>query len=270
MLQKTYSIYSDDLNDVQLFIEYGKRHIACWCKKIGDNVLRAFEFFQYSNLSSMTFEELIDNAKLRSRLLTMPVAGTSFFWNTDEVLCVPKEKNDTAFLQHNFNLLKGCLPASTIFAEQATPCTIAWRLENDKQDIAKKCFANATFTHPFVALLNSLEHADKNIIYLFFYPRYFTICLFKQNKLHYLNLAEYITPEDVLYFILNLCKQYEVEKNAAIQCGGFINNTSKLYETLYQYLEGFQLLHIDETSFAGDEFKEYPAHYFIPYINYAV
>lgn len=270
MLQKTYSIYSDDLNDVQLFIETGKRHIACWCKKNGDNVLRAFEFFQYGSLSTSNFEELIDNAKLRSRLLTMPVAGTSFFWNTDDVLCVPKEKSDTAFLQQNFNLLKGCLPTSTIFSEQATPCTIAWRLENDKQDIAKKCFESATFTHSFVALLNSLQHADESLVYLFFYPRYFTIGLFKRNKLHYLNVVEYITPEDVLYFVLNVCAQYDVDKKVPIYCGGFINNTSKLFETLYQYLEGFQLMHLDESCFAGDEFKEYPAHYFIPYINYVV
>lgn len=270
MLQKTYSIYSDDLNDVHLFIEIGKRHIACWCKKSDDTILRAFEFFQYGSFSSQGFEELIDNAKLRSRLLTMPVAGTSFFWNTDEVLCVPKEKNDAAFLQQNFELLKGSIPASTVFTEQAPPCTIAWRVENDKQAIAEKCFTNATFTHPFVALLKSMEQTNENKIYLFFYPRYFTICLFKQDKLHYLNIVEYISPEDVLYFVLNVCTQYEVDNKVPIHCGGFINNTSKLYDTLYQYLEGFQLLHIDESYFAGDEFKEYPAHYFLPYINYVV
>ncbi|MFT4154066.1 DUF3822 family protein [Parafilimonas sp.] len=270
MLQKTYSIYSEDLNDVQLFIEAGMRHIACWCKKRADNILRAFEFFQYNDLSSLDFEELIDNARLRSRLLAMPVTGTIFFWNTDEALCIPNGKNEAAFLQQNFELLRGSLPSSALFSAQAGPCTVAWRIEADKQEIAAKCFTGATFTHNFTALLALLKHTEETRIYLFFYPRYFTICLFREGRLNYLNTVEYTTPEDVLYFVLNVCRQYAVADTVAIQCGGFINNASKLYETLYQYLEGFQLMQVDETLFAGDEFKEYPGHYFVPYINYIV
>ncbi len=271
MLQKTYSIYSDDLNDAQLFVETGKNHIACWCKKINDNTLRAFEFFQCDNVAAENFETLIDNAKLYSRLLAMPVAKSIFLWNTDEVICVPKDKNDTVFLRQNFELLKGNLPRHSHIPHKPLKLVMLLRrTENIKQQIADKYFPGALFMHQFVALLPSLKHTGEDVIYLFFYPHYFTLCLFKNNKLHYLNTIDYTTPEDALYFVLNVCKQYEVEKNIAIRCGGFIDEKSKLYEILYQYLEGFKLLQADEAQLAGDEFKEYALHYFMPYINYVV
>lgn len=270
MLQKTYSIYSDDLNDVQLFVETGKNHLACWCRKNNDDILRAFEFFQYDTGSAQNFEALINNAKMYSRLLTMPVAGTAFFWNTDEVLCVPKDKNEALFLEQNFELLKGSLPGTTIYSQPANNCTVAWRINTNDQLNANKCFSGALFTHQFAALLPALQPSPESNIYLFFYPNYFTACLFKHNTLHYINTIKYATPEDVLYFILNVCQQYGVELNVAIYCGGFINEQSKLYETLYQYLEGFQLLTPAVMQFASDEFKEYPLHYFTPYINYTV
>lgn len=270
MLQKTYSIYSDDLNDVRLFVETGKNHIACWCRKSGDDVLRAFEFFQYDADSAQNFEQLIDNAKLYSRLLTMPVAGTVFLWNTDEVICVPKDKNDPAFLEQNFELLKGNLPGTTIFSHPADACTVAWRIKTDDQQTANECFPGALFLHQFAVLLPALKPAEADSIHLFFYPHYFTLCLFKNKRLHYINTVGYVTPEDVLYFVLNVCKQYEVATNVAVYCGGFIDVSSKLYDILYQYLEGFQLLKPAETQFANGEFKEHPLHYFTPYINYVV
>ncbi len=270
MLQKTYSIYSDDLNDVRLFIEAGRNHIACWCKKTGDDKLRAFEFFQCDDHTAENFEELIDNIKLHSRLLTMPVGGTNFIWNTEEVLCVPKEKNDAFFLEQNFELISGNSPQATIFSAPTAHCLVAWRVKNIQQRIAEQCFPGAVFSHQYIPLLPSLKQENESAGYLFFYPYYFTLAIFKLNKLQYMQTVKYNNAEDVLYFVLNACKQYELDNNIDIFCGGFIEEKSKLHDTLYQYLGGLQLIKADEALFATEEFKEYAAHYFMPYVNYVV
>ncbi len=269
MLQKTYSIYSDDLNDVQLFIEAGKYHIACWCKKENDDKLRAFEFFLCDDYTGENIEELIDNTRLFSRLLTMPVACTNFFWHNDEVLCLPDEKKDNDFVKANFELMFGNSINSKIFSASTAQCMVAWRIENQLQYMAQQCFRGAVFNHQYLPLLSSLKLSG-NAFYLFFYPYYFTLTAFKENKLQFAQTKKYNSAEDVLYFVLNSCKQYDFEKNTNIFCGGFIDEKSKLYEMLYQYLEGFQLLKADATDFASAEFTEYSSHYFIPYINYEV
>ncbi len=269
MLQKTYSIYSDDLNDAQLFVEAGKNHIACWCKKSDDTTIRAFEFFQCDDYTPENFETLVDNTRLYSRLLTMPVKQNIFFWNTNEVLCLPPGNDSDDFLKNNFDMMLGNKPEATISSAPTKYCLVAWRIETRQQNIAQQCFQGATFTHQYVPLLNSLQSTDKNI-YLFFYPYYFTLILLKEGKLQFAQTRKYSTPEDVLYFVLNVCEQYDIEKNVNTFCGGFIEERSQLYETLYQYLEGLQLIQPDESLFASAEFKEYAPHYFAPYVNYIV
>jgi hypothetical protein len=270
MLQKTYSIYSDDLNDVQLFIEAGKNHIACWCKKKDEKALRAFEFFLCDRYTAENLEELIDNTRSYSRLLTMPVSSTNFFWNTDEVLCVPPEKNNSEFLKANFELLFGNSVNSKIFSASAEQCFVTWRIESEQQHIGQECFRGSVFNHQYVSLLPSLKLFSETAVYLFFYPHYFTLIGIKNNDLQFAQTRKYNTPEDVLYFILNACKQYDFKINVEVFCGGFIDEKSKLYEMLYQYLEGLELMQADETRFAAGEFKEYSSHYFMPYINYVV
>jgi hypothetical protein len=269
MLQKTYSIYSDDLNDVQLFVETGKNHIACWCKKQNDDKIRAFEFFLCDAYNPENLEELFDNTRLYSRLLTMPVAQTHFFWNNTEVLCLPKEQIDEDFLKANFDLVFGNAVDSKIFSSPAEQCVVAWRLDNRLQHTAQQCFRGAAFNHQYLPLLSSMKSED-NVLYLFFYPHYFTVTALKANKLQFIQTVNYNTPEDVLYFVLNVCKQYDFEKTVNIFCGGYIEERSKLYEVLYQYLEGLQLIKPDTSVFTSDEFKEYASHYFLPYINYVV
>ncbi|MEP6467415.1 MAG: DUF3822 family protein [Parafilimonas sp.] len=270
MLQKTYSIYSDDLNDVQLFIEAGKNHIACWCKKSGEAVLRAFEFFQCDDYTAENFETLIDNTRLYSRLLTMPVENTHFFWNTTDVVCVPNEKDDAAFLKANFDLMFGNADNAKIFSTPANDCLIAWRIDDKQQNIAQQSFRGASFSNHYVPLLSSLTSENSNAVYLFFYPHYFTIVVFKQSKLQFIQTVKYVSTDDVLYVVLNVYKQYAIEKNIPVFYGGFVAEKSKLYDTLYQYLEAFQALKVDENLFASEGFNAYPSYYFLPYINYVV
>lgn len=270
MLQKTYSIYSDDLNDVQLFAEAGKNHIACWCKKAGEKILKAFEFFLCDDYTAENFEEVLDNTRAHSRLLTMPVSNTNFFWNTNEALCLPKEKEDADFVNANFELMFGRSPNTKIFFAPSEQCLIAWRIEDAHQHIAQESFRGASFAHHYVPLLPSLRLMNANAAHLLFYPHHFTLVIFKDGRLLFAQTRTYNVPEDVLYLILNACIQYNLEKNIEIITGGFITEDSKLYDMLYQYLEGLQLIKADETLFGSDEFKKYPSHYFLPYINYVV
>jgi len=270
MLQKTFSIYSEDLNDVRLFVETGKNHIACWCKKNNDDQLRAFEFFQCDNYTAKSFEALIENAKLYSRLLTMPVSQTFFLWNTNDLLCLPKERTDPAFLKQSFDLMAGYSDEATIYSKATDYCLVAWRVKDLQQKVASQYFPNAIFIHQYNALLPSLLPAEDEVVYLFLYPHYFTMVVFKLGKFQLAQTRKYHKPEDVLYFILNVCKQYEMGKDSTVYCGGFIDERSNLYEVLFQYLEGFKLMETDETRFEGKEFTAYATHYYMPYINYVV
>ena len=200
----------------------------------------------------------------------MPAHTTSFFWNTDETLCVPPQKNDDDFLKANFELLFGNLINKKLFSSSTDKCNVAWCIESRQQEIAQECFRGATFSHQYSLLFSSFSLNNTTLIYLLFYPHYFTLAAFKENKLQFAQTRKYNSPEDVLYFVLNIFHQYKIEKSTPVLSGGFIEEKSKLFETLFQYLEGFQLMQADENIFDSNEFKNYAPHYFVPYVNYVV
>jgi hypothetical protein len=270
MLQKTFSYYSDTLEDVDLFVEVGKNHIACWCKQTGNKQLRAFEFFLCDDHTEATFAALIKDMRSHSRLISIQSNKLNFFWNNTEVLCLPpSHENNDDIIQAGIELMFGNSDNTRIFSASTRYCVVAWRIKQRQQQDAETLFNNAVFGHSYTYLL-SFTQEENTVCYLFFYPNHFTVILYNTGKLQLAQTRKYKTAEDVLYFVLNVFKQYNVQQNADVVCSGFINENSKLYELLYQYLENLKLMHVDEAVFNDKASGDYSQHYFLPYINYNV
>lgn len=265
MLQKTYSIYSDDLTNQHLYIEIGKNHLACWCRKAEEKKFTALEFFQCEDYDASTFENLINEVKLHSKLLTLDVTDTTLIWFTEENLIIPAGFNtDDKFIKNNFSLMYGYGDSGKVISRNYEDYSIITNIENYLYNAAHNVFAKADFQP--AGYIN--KNAKANSVELFFYPCYFSVIVYKDDALQFFQTKYYKQPEDVLYFVLNIFHQYKIEPDIKILTGGFIDEHSKLFETLYQYLEGLELGSVDETLFVSTEFREYPSHYFLPYANY--
>lgn len=265
MIQKNYSIYSNDLANQQLFVEVGKNHLACWCSKQGENRFTAFEFFQCDNYDASTFEGLINQAKLFSKLLTIDVEKLVILWITDANLAVPSEfASNEEFIKDNFCLLYGNSADAKLISRDCGDFLLVTSVEKYLYNAAHSIFFKAGFEP--ASCVN--RKAEGDLAELFFYPNYFSLTVYKNGAMHFLQTKYYSQPEDVLYFILDVLHQYNIEKNIEIIAGGFIAVQSTLYELLYQYLEGLKLGSVNEEWFASTDFSEYPSHYFLPYINY--
>ncbi len=264
MLQKTFSAYSDDLTNQHLFIEAGYHHLACWCKKDNENKFSAFEFFQCDDYDASVFDSVINEAKLHSRLLMLDVLDTKFIWNTIEDLSVPAAFVSDDFLQNNFYLTNGSFNSGKFYYSQIDDVSVITKVDTYLNNAAQRIFPSASFN----SSIKVKKPLEQTAAYLHFYPNCFFVAVYKDAKLLFAKSNLYVAPADVLYFVLNLIHQYNIEKNIAIIAGGLIDAGSKLFEMLYQYLEGFVLGSVPETMFASGEFKEYPSHYFLPYINY--
>lgn len=264
MLQKTYSIYSDDLTNQQLFIEVGKNHLACWCRKPEEKKIAAFEFFQCEDYDASGFENLINQVKLYSKLLMLDTSSTTIIWTSDKKLIIPAALNaDENFIKDNFILIYGSDDTVKFLTRNYEDYLVVTNIEKYLYLAASRIFPKAEF-QPACQIIET----DEDSIQLFFYPNYFSVIVCKNASLQFFQTKFYGIPEDVLYTVLNILEQYQIDKNIKIIAGGFIDARSNLYDLLYQYLEGLELGSVDETLFTSPEFQDYPAHYFLPYVNY--
>ena len=135
----------------------------------------------------------------------------------------------------------------------------------------KKHLAAGTFSHKFSSLLKKYGHANtpaQTVVRVVFYPSKLIIIAIKEDVLQIIQSITYSTAEDALYNIMHICAEYGIATDStAIIASGLINTGSSLYDTLYRYLENFELEKGTENTFAATGFAEHPPHYFLHFIQ---
>ena len=275
MLQKTFSIYADDLDDCRLFIEAGTQHIACWFKDAQKGAVKAFEFFQFETDEKNTIESVLGEIRLYSKLMNRGINPETIIWDTGDAICVPQAFYREDLAAEYLNIIAGNTTATTVLAQQAAEDIIVSRHEVEYTSAFNTHFKNNAFTHKFSLLLkrcfiNGNELFVKpqdNRLYTVFYPAHFILIAIKQQQLQIIRNFNYSTSEDALYNIMQVCNQYNMPAGGtAIVASGLIDTASNLYNTLYSYLDNFTLEEAGGVVFAAEGFSEYPAHYFLPFI----
>ena len=124
-------------------------------------------------------------------------------------------------------------------------------------------FGAASFTHLF-SLLPGLAKGEKsNSIYCVFSSGHLKIMLVKQGRLQVMQSYTYKTPEDVAYYLLNLCKSFEIaQSDIAVRLSGMIDENSPLYTELYKYFLQLEFDQLPAQYQYPPEINQYPQHYF--------
>lgn len=270
MLQKTFDIH-DSLHKADIkFIETGQKYLACWSKNSETSFISDFEFFQFDDNDFENFENLLREIKMQSQVMKLYSEKTFFIWNNSQAVCVPSAYYNDLIANDYLNLLNGEMPESVLYAQAYDQITVLYRHKIEIQQAAEKAFPGTHFSHAWSHILQNSEIDDSgNLIMLNFYPNAFTLAAFANSNLQLLQSREYNSPEDILYYFLSFFKQYDWNMDETkIFVSGLIDPQSKLYDTLHQYLTGFEIIKIPEDLFKADDFKKFPQHFFLPFANY--
>ncbi len=274
MLQKTFSIYNDDLQGCRLFIETGTGYIACWCRNTETSMVKAFELFRFQQPDEGSFENMLREAKLNSKLFDTHFEKVYLVWGNEECIPVPSVYCSSDTAEDYFSLMYGAETCGAYINTVNDITLVSGRLSK-QQDAFKKYFPSAGDEHKFSLLLkkyfSDAYNATAGRVHLLFYSGHFIITVIKENLLQLMQSRQYETAEDVLYMILNACAQNGLNpEETKITAGGMIDVKSSLYTALYMYLEGFEIETADKNMMDAEGFGEYPAHYFAPFFNYDV
>ncbi|MDB5232234.1 MAG: hypothetical protein JWN76_3039 [Chitinophagaceae bacterium] len=266
MIQKTFGIYADEqTGEPELNIEAGTFHLACWT--VLDNNIHSFEYFQTEKTLLKEFKENWHQLKLYSKLLTAKYQHVNLIWNHEECLLSNKnfkETEDNAFM---LETIFGDRRAYHIHSNEKNSLNIFYRGEAEAEKIISQNFSSLTTEHVFSRLISN-ENNSGSIMNVYCYPHQAIIILQHNNALQLVNNHCYETSEDVLYYLLNTCRQFNIDvQQVQLNIHGLLDDDSELHTVLHKYFPLINFGSHNASFTESEKFAEFPAHYFSPFFN---
>lgn len=113
--------------------------------------------------------------------------------------------------------------------------------------------------------------SEADMIKVEFYSDRFILLIFKNKDLQVINTYLYQTPEDVVYYMLGLCRKLDVDPAAALTLiAGLIDVQSPLFTELNKYFARVVLESMPLAIQQQGLVNEYPDHYFANLMNLAL
>lgn len=166
------------------------------------------------------------------------------------------------FRHEDASLLKHFAPGSAI---TITELIAEWQLYNvfavpkEIHDWVTARYPSAKNWHQVsVSLKNISAAATDGCLQVDIRHTGFSVIVVRNGKLLIAQTYEYNTPEDILYYLLKICRQFSLSQSTVkLELSGLVEKESALYRVLYQY---FAVIY-----FRDAEWKigsEYPLHFF--------
>jgi hypothetical protein len=128
--------------------------------------------------------------------------------------------------------------------------------------IATYLFSSPVSTHLY-SLLPDMYQAPGNHLHCIFSASSFTAMLVKEGKLQAIQSFTFKTPEDVAYYLLQMCEAFETGVNETkLHLNGMIDKSSGLYTELYKYFLQVEFASLPQAFTYPQGIEEFPEHYF--------
>lgn len=129
-------------------------------------------------------------------------------------------------------------------------------------------FSSVQFFHvytPAIKIYNGF--VSDNQLTIHFTPQHFRVLLKKDAAIHLAQTYTYQTPLDVVYYLLKICYEFELEQSAVhLILSGLIEKDSALFTELQQYFTNVHFAHSPQMALPESEL---PHHFFTSLYNLA-
>jgi hypothetical protein len=280
MSTKAFGIYTSGGNSItsgdELVLEIGYDHMACMVKRVTKNAIANFELFTFGKEETSDFGELFSNVLVGSKLLDKSFASTHIYINNELALPVPVFKFNKEIATDYLNVVFGeDGGAKKQFDHLDTQPDLmnVYRLPQEWFNILNHHLMMVDVHHTFSTVIRRvLENATEGspVIYVQFYYLNIIVAVMKGKDLQFIQSFTYQSPEDVLYYLLNISQRFSVNtSDLAMKVSGIIDTGSGLYSELVKYFKNVSVENVDANHLLID-IHNHPSHYFTPFFNLAV
>jgi prolyl oligopeptidase PreP (S9A serine peptidase family) len=258
----------------ELLVEIAKNHIACLVKSHTNSQIAAVEIFELD--SEQDWEDAFYEMRTQSKILDRSYNLSKVYINMPEAVLIPIHKFNREFAADCLELMHGKNDTSILQTDVLTPepnVAISYLIPAHVVESINRNMLSVTYSHVYSSLVTqvlSKQNASGNML-VQFYNSKMIVAIAKQGKLQIVQTFAYTTPEDVVYYLLNSCQQFEINaENVELEISGMIDLDSSLYAEVKKYFQHVTIANVPEYLIAANSLDEFPAHYFTPFYNLAL
>lgn len=279
MSKKAFSTYSaatelGGLNNHQLIVELSKHHFSCLVVTAQLHIV-AFELFKLDE-DELDFDDLMMEIMRESRLLDKSYTETKVYANSPFAVLIPAGQFNKQIAEDYLSVSFGEAHRQVMRYDELSAdmgIVTAFRLEEEVPEQINRRLIMVEFHHVFSKMAEHLLQQDNKAtdkIKVQFYYKHIIVGVMKNSQLHLVQFFNYQTPEDVLYYLLNICQQLGLHTaQVVLEISGMIDLQSALYNELNKYFATIAMEEVNMKNLPQD-FHHYPPHYLSPFFNLAV
>ena len=266
MLKRVLEILPADIDAQKciLVLEISDEGFSYAIKDDDENTYVAVAVFHFDKGPGADDHSMIlQNELERESLLSGNFKKVCIMYSVPESVLIPFSFYNSRENTNVVNLIHGDLqcndPVLTdVITETGTYNT--YRVSSRVLDVIRSTFPDAVNRHQYSVLLNQVP-VEGNILLIIFYSKKVVIMLHKNGSTQFINTFPYETADDVLYILLNTCKQFDVE-NIPVEISGMIEKTSALSKEIFKYFTSVSFAGLPSGINYSEEITSHPSHYF--------
>lgn len=259
----------------QLYIEIGNNELACLVKGAESQETEGFEVFQLDKGQS-DWTDVFYEVRSTSQLLNRTYKDVHCRYNFEEAVIIPEPKFTLTSAEDYLSLLYGESNRYDIKYDSILPVNHmvnAYRIRKSINELMCRHFVLYKPSHIYSGILNDLltriELAN-HFIKVQFYSTHIVVAVVKHKQLQLIQSFQYEVSEDILYHLVNISQQFELDNTVSnLEMSGMFETGSLLHQQL-QPLFGLITFETVETSGVCKSVTGFAAHYFTPFYKLVV
>lgn len=276
MAKKIFDIHSTlvIVSADELLVEIANSHIACLVKSHTNHQIAAVEIFELD--AEQDWEDAFYEVRTQSKILDRSYTSSKVFINMQEAVLIPVHKFNRELAADCLELIHGKNNTGILQTDLLTPepnIAISFRVPAELAEMVNRNMLIFTYSHTYSSVIKHLLSIpnESGLIVVQFYNSKIIVAIAKQDRLQIVQTFAYTTPEDVIYFLLNSCQQFNIaSENVAIEISGMIDIESLLYVEIKKYFQHLTIANVPDVLMAANSLDDYPKHYFTPFYNLAL
>jgi len=209
-------------------------------------------------------------------LLQQPWKEAIVIYNFPDSSLLPDKYFDIGMNKSITEFLFGSAFKGLILSEKIPAWDVynIYRIQREIHAVMQQKFSPGRYWHYYSMLLSTIDNQSEipgSLIRCIFYPEKFIVVFLKNTHLQLLQTYHYETPEDVIYYLLQICHQFSLsQENLKVIVSGLIEQHSSLYTELLKYFQDLECDHLPEIIETKGLLLNLPEHYFSPILKMAL